>query len=45
MLAVKSSAGVAPKVILKNAFHAGNEVCKQEIHPGFETQRQTSPEV
>ena len=32
MLAVKSSAGVAPEVNLRNSLHAGNEV------PGFETQ-------
>ena len=32
MLAVKSSAGVAPEVNLRNSLHAGKEV------PGFETQ-------
>ena len=38
MPAVKKSAGVAPEVNLRNPLHAGDEACKQEMHPGFETQ-------
>ena len=32
------SAGVTPQVNLRNPLHAGAEVCKQGIDPGFETQ-------
>ena len=38
MLAVNSSAGVALEVNLRNPLHAGEKVCKREIHPGVETQ-------
>ena len=38
MLATKRSAGVAPTVNLRNPLHAADEVHKQEIHPGFESQ-------
>ena len=32
------SAGVVLGVNLRNPLHVGNEVCKQGIHPGYETQ-------
>ena len=35
------SAGVAPKVNLRNSWHTGNKACKQGIHPGFETQERS----
>ena len=38
MPAVKRSAGVAPEVNLRNPLHAGDEACKEEMYPGFETQ-------
>ena len=39
MLATKRTAGVAPEVNLWNPLlHAGEEACKREIYPGFETQ-------
>ena len=38
MLATKKSAGVSPKMNLRNPLQAGNEACKWWIHPGFETQ-------
>ena len=41
----KRPAGITPEVNLRNPFHAGNRSCKWGIHPGFETQGQTSPKV
>ena len=38
MLVVKSSAGVTSEENPKNSVHTGDEVCKQGIHSGFETQ-------
>ena len=38
MLAVKRLAIVTSEVNLRNPLHTGDEVCKQGIHPGFETQ-------
>ena len=38
MLVIKSSAGVAPEVILRNPFHEGDEAGKQGIHYDFESQ-------
>ena len=38
MSTIKKSAGVDPEVNLRNPLHAGDEACKQEIHPGFDTQ-------
>ena len=38
MLALKTSAGVAPEVNLRNLVHAGDKACKPRIHPDFETQ-------
>ena len=37
-LAVKSSAGLAPEVNLRNSLHTGDKTCEPGIHPGFETQ-------
>ena len=44
MLPTKRSAGIAPEVNL-NPLHAGDKEHKWGIHPGFETQGSTSPEV
>ena len=38
LLAIRSSAGVAPEGNLRNPLHTGDEAHKQGIHPGFETQ-------
>ena len=38
MLTTKRSADVAPVVNLRNLLNTGEKTCKQEIHPGFETQ-------
>ena len=38
MLAAKRWVGVAPEVNLRNMLCAGEEVHKQGIHPGSETQ-------
>ena len=43
ILAGKRSAGVTPKVNLRNPLYMGNEVHKQRIHPGFETQGTCHP--
>ena len=37
MLVIKNLVGVAPEVNLRDPLHTGNETCKQEFHPGFET--------
>ena len=37
-MCTQRSAGLASAVNLRNLLHAGDETCKQGIHPGFETQ-------
>ena len=36
MLVIKTSAGVALDVNLRNLLHVSKEACKQGIHPDFE---------
>ena len=38
MLAIKTSAGVTPKMNLRNPLHKGEEAGKSGIHPDFESQ-------
>ena len=38
MLAIRRSADDTPEVNLRNPLHAGEEVVKEGIHHGFETQ-------
>ena len=38
MLAIKRSEGDTPEVNLRNPLYTGEEACKWETHPGFETQ-------
>ena len=38
MLAIKSSAGVAPEVNLRDLLHVSDEAHKQGMDPNFETQ-------
>ena len=42
MMAAKRSAGVTPKVNLRNPLHAGAEVCKQDDPPWLWNLGQTS---
>ena len=37
MLTARRSAGIIPEVNLRNLLHIGDQACKQEIHPGFNT--------
>ena len=38
MLDIQRSAGVTPEVNMRSPLHAGEQVLKSMIHPGFETQ-------
>ena len=37
MLVVNRSVGVTPEMSLRNPLHVGEEACKQNINPAFET--------
>ena len=37
MLTTRRSAGIIPEVNLRNLLHIGDQACKQEIQPGFNT--------